>query len=207
MNNFYQKPLGILAGAAAATGLVTLLSIDAPNVSARTLDGQIFVIGTNNPSIVKARTPLDEYLDLFKGFVNKYRVEEYREYHQKSGSNRLFMVSRGIESDQDNGCPIEQNQTILVLGKYEYRMRGAGLNYEFSFSDNSDVKDPKWDTFRWVLSPSYETVGFNRGQRWAGLLCDSHPVQLGKMSQEDRADFGQLDKRFLEFLSGIRRFK
>ena len=201
----YQNSIAILSGAAAVGGLATLLSGDAISINAKSLDEQIAI--NHNTIVAQARTPLDDYLQLFRDFVDRDNIKGYNDY-EKSSSNRRLVVLKGVESDNDEGIPFNQDQTILYAGKSEYRMRKAGRNYEFSFTDeNIDPGKGLWNIFYWNLNPRFETIGFFRGQGFRELLYDRHPVALDKMSQENRTHFGQFDKRFLELLEGMRKFK
>ena len=206
MNDIYRKTLGILAGGTAAAGLVTLLSGNAINANARSLDGQI----DKTPIAAQAQTPLDEYLTWFREYTKERKGTELRLFRESRNGGELSTYE-----NNELGYNVLEKDNIasFILGNNRfYIARLKRGDYIFEFTNLSTSDQMPFDTIGWNLSPTYEVKGFYRKRfRVANdvviLGGSNKQIPLTNMNDADKMDFGQLDKRFQEFLAGISNFK
>ena len=206
MSQLYQRGLGILAGGVAAAGLATLLSGDTISANTKSLDGQV----NKTPAVAQVQTPLDEYLTWFRDFTKGKKETGIRQYRESRNGGELST----FENDELGSDALgRDNRAELTLENNRYYIaRFKRSDYIFEFTDLSTSDQMPFDTIGWNLSPKYEVRGFYR--RRFNVANDvviiggsRKQIPLTNMTEADKRDFGQLDSRFREFLTGIGKSK
>src|SRR3989338_7259771 len=117
MYKFYQKSLGIVAGAASAFGLAGILLTEPANAQTRSLDGQVAKAAV----VQQYQNPLQEFADFMK--------EVQRKYQNLDNSKGDMEFSNGnIKISSNGSVTVDKGEFIYSLNK------GNDGSYSFEIS-------------------------------------------------------------------------